>query len=331
MFRRQHLTLKFCSVLQDLSFDKLSVDKWNAGLAAKVIGTENLHEATKSLPLNFFVMTTSIDSIVSLATQSAYNAANTFQELFARYRRRQGLVASTASFGLITDVGHLSTNMTTVNLMARNKTLSLSEVEFLNNLELAFLNSESPFTEDTEPWAGAKDDPLSGATVITCMDPAALAAKKRDEEGTGNSGGLVPRWYSDGRVALIMRAFDDALKHADDTTSSSKDSGSNSAATQLRDQYDQLIKAGSDHQSQAKKFVTGAIVKAVADTLFVDASSIDASKTVAAYGVDSLIAAELRNWFNNVFRADISLLDLLDTKNNISALATVIVSKALKA
>lgn len=168
-------------------------------------------------------------------------------------------------------------------------------------------------------------------TVITCMDPAALAAKKRDEEAAGSSGGLVPRWYSDGRVALIMRASNDALKQADDTSSSSKDSGSNSVATQLRDQYDELIKAGPDHQDQTEKCVTGAMVKTVADMLFVDASSIEASKTVTAYGVDSLIAAELRNWVNNVFRADTSLLVLLDTKNNISALATAIVSKALKA
>jgi hypothetical protein len=68
-----------CAVsYQDISFDKVTVLGWRDGLAAKVLGTQNLHEATKHLSLKFFVMITSILSVLSFATQSVYTAANNF-------------------------------------------------------------------------------------------------------------------------------------------------------------------------------------------------------------------------------------------------------------
>jgi NADPH:quinone reductase-like Zn-dependent oxidoreductase/SAM-dependent methyltransferase len=112
---------------QDISFDKISIQRWRASLAAKVLGTRNLHEATLGLPLDFFVMTTSLESVFALATQSAYTAANVFQDAFARYRRQLGLVASTASFGFVSDVGSLATDSTTVDMFARNRTQTLTE------------------------------------------------------------------------------------------------------------------------------------------------------------------------------------------------------------
>jgi NAD(P)-dependent dehydrogenase (short-subunit alcohol dehydrogenase family) len=127
--------------LLDISFEKVSIERWQHSLAAKISGTRNLHEATRDLPLDFFVMTTSTESVYALATQSAYTAANAFQEAFARYRRQLGLVASTASFGLVTGVGLVGTDSTTVDLFKRNRTQTLTERRFLELLEPAFFKS----------------------------------------------------------------------------------------------------------------------------------------------------------------------------------------------
>ncbi|KAE8151809.1 polyketide synthase dehydratase-domain-containing protein [Aspergillus avenaceus] len=314
---------------EDLSFDKLSIEQWQSGLAAKVVGTRNLHEATKSLPLDFFVMTTSIESVLALATQSAYTAANTFQELFARYRRRQGLPASTTSYGHITDLGHLSKNTTTINLMARNKVLGISEHEVLRLLEPAFLNNETtPLHEGKDPWLGATEDPLSAVTVITCMDPRGLAAHKQEEVAAGGGSANIPRWYTDGRVSLVMRAFADAERHQQSADDANNAQG-NGTTGQIRQQFDEAIKAGPGERNKAEALVAGSITKTVAEMLFVDASGVDANKTVAEYGVDSLIAAELRNWFNTAFQAEISMLDLLDTRTTMKVLAKMIVDGAL--
>lgn len=73
----------------------------------------------------------------------------------------------------------------------------------------------------------------------------------------------------------------------------------------------------------------GAIVATVAGMLFVDAAGVDGGRTVVDYGVDSLIVAELRNRFNTAFGADISMLDLLDTRNTMRTLAATVVAGAL--
>lgn len=304
------------------------------GLAAKVVGTKNLHETTKSLPLDFFVMTTSLETVLALATQSAYTAANNFQELFARHRRSQGLPASTASFGLITDVGHLSTNTTTLSLMARNKALGVTESQFLRLLEPAFLNNDvsrgETKQEDDGAWVGASDDPLSASNIVTCLDPAELAAKKRAELAPGEEvAGPTPRWYSDARVALVMRAFEDAENHHnEDDDGRRRDTTTNSPAAALRHEFRDAVARGAEAEAEA--LVLKAIVATVAGMLFVDAAGVDGGRTVADYGVDSLIAAELRNWFSTTFGADISMLDLLDTRNTMRALAGTVVQGALK-
>ena len=325
--RRTNIELQ----LQDLSFDKLSIEQWHKSLAAKVVGTKNLHEATASLPLEFFVMTTSLESVLALATQSAYTAANNFQEAFARYRRNCGLPASTASFGLITDVGALGSNATTVSLMARNKVLAVTEHQFLSLLEPAFLTSDH-----SSAMVTSKDefDPLSAAGIITCLDPAAMATRKREEAAAGSALGSSPRWYSDARVSLIMRAFEDAYRHADDAAAAGQKGdasrGGSSAIAHLRDEFDKAIKGGPGERSGTEALVASAIVETVAGMLSIDAAGVSQAKGVAEYGVDSLIAAELRNWFNVAFRTNIPLLDLLDTHTSIKALASIVVNTALE-
>ncbi|KAL9031280.1 MAG: hypothetical protein Q9196_000687 [Gyalolechia fulgens] len=314
---------------QDLTFDKLTIDRWHESLAAKVVGTKILHDATLSLPLDFFVMTTSLESVCALATQSAYTAANNFQDLFARYRRRCGLPASTASFGFVNDLGSLSADSITVDMFARNKVMTITEPQFFSLLEPAFLDNER--TESAPPWIGKQHDPLSASTFITCLDPAAMAARKRNETESGLPSGPTPRWYSDGRVSLIMRAFDDAVRHGGDSTAqAAADQGGKSAVTRLRREFDAAVqKADPEEKAKTVTLVTGAIVTVVAEMLFIDGSGIDPVRTVADLGVDSLIAAELRNWFRVALGYDISMLDLLDAHTSINALAANIVEKRL--
>ncbi|KAI1814451.1 KR domain-containing protein [Poronia punctata] len=313
----------------DISFDKVSIDRWHQSLAAKVGGTRNLHEATLDMPLDFFVMTTSIESICALATQSAYTAANNFQEYFARYRRRLGLPATAISFGFIDDLGSLSTDSITVDLFARNKVLTISEHQFLALLEPAFLNQGLP--EDQE-GSGSHSDPLSAASIITCVDPAAMAAKKLDDEKAGiYSSASVPRWYSDGRVSHMMRAFQDAQRHSLDAGANQGDeaTAAESAMATLRREFAQAVQEGTAGLPGTIDLVKRAITSAVAEMLFIDPLGVHAAKTVAEHGVDSLIAAEPRNWFLKALGVNISMLELLDARTSIEQLSTNIATGAV--
>lgn len=311
----------------DLSFDKVPASRWNDGLSAKVHGTKNLHEATLGIPLDFFVMTTSALSVYAFATQGAYTAANNFQDAFARYRQRIGLAASTTSFSLVHEVTDVGTDTGTVDLFERNKTLTLDESQFLTYLEPAFLNNKTAVSENLEQWGGKVEDPLSAANLHTYLDPAAMMARKLEEKNKHSSSAL-PRWYSDARVSLIMRAFSDAQQHADSLTGS-LDEGSKNTVTVIRSGFDAAVQRGAGERTSTVEYVLGVISNAVAEMLFVDVEGIDPSKSVADLGVDSLIAAELRNWFHQALATNISMLDLLEPSVSIKSRAEAITDKAL--
>ena len=315
----------------DLTFDKLSSSRWNEGLSAKVEGTKNLHEATLSMTLDFFVMTTSALSVYAFPTQGAYTAANNFQDAFARHRRQMGLPASTTSFSLIREVTNVGTDSITVDLFERNKTLTLSESEFLTLLEPAFLNNRTADKTSSDHWSGQQEDPLSAANLHTYLDPVGMMARQREEtESEAPSSTLVPRWYGDGRVSLIMRAFSDA-QHNSANLQASPGEGSKNTVAHLRSEFDAAIREGPSGRASTVALVQSAIASAVAEMLFVDVEGIDPVKSVADLGVDSLIATELRNWFHQALGTKISMLDLLDPSVAISTRAASITDEALTA
>lgn len=315
----------------DLTFDKLSSSRWNESLSAKVEGTKNLHEATLPMSLDFFVMTTSALSVYAFATQGAYTAANNFQDAFARHRRQMGLPASTISFGLIQEVTNVGTDAVTVALFERNKALRLGESQFLALLEPAFLNNRTADETSSEQWFGQQQDPLSAANLHTYLDPRDMMARKRGEIASeAPSSATIPPWYRDGRVSLVMRAFSDAQWQSAHLQGSAVD-GSKNTVAHLRSEFDAAVREGATGRTRTVALVQSAITNVVAEMLFVDAESIDPAKSVADLGVDSLIAAELRNWFQQALGTTISMLDLLDPNVGISTQAAGITDKALAA
>lgn len=307
--------------LSDLSFEKISIDQWQSGIAAKTAGTINLHEATASLPLDFFVMTTTAETVWAPATQSAYIAASNFQEYFARYRRNLGLPASTVAYGLVKDVtsdfkeGAIGTEDMMVRMMAQTTT----EWQVLATLEPAFLGPDV-----SSSWFGQEHDPLSATSLFTCLDPAVLASM--------TPAAIAPHWFSDSRASLIMRAMADAQRsRASDAESGDGDGDKPraSSAARQRQAFDDAIKAGKEKRASTVELVTKLIVQTIADMLFVDVRNVNPAKSVAGHGVDSLIAAELRHWFLQVLATDLKTLDLLDAQTSISGLAESIVDKAL--
>ncbi|KAF2826264.1 polyketide synthase [Ophiobolus disseminans] len=329
-----------CAVsYRDISFNKLSLEGWRDGLAAKVSGTRNLHEATIAMPLDFFVMTTSLLSVLGFATQGAYTAANNFQDQFARYRHRLGLPATAAQFGLINDIGRLSTDKIALDMMDRNKVLTVPESYFLRLLEPAFLNHDN--AKAAMQCSGATIDSLAAAGYVTCVDPAHMATKEREDAELGLPSGAPPRWHSDARVSHIMQALDDALRHANsdgDTSGPSGGDDSRSAITRLRRDFDDAVQktraapAGPEQIEQrgrAVDLVTAALKNTIGAMLLMDESMIFANRSVSDHGVDSLIATEFRNWLLQGLGSKISMVDLLDARTTISVLAAQVVDLAV--
>jgi len=74
-------------------------------MAPKVEGSWHLHRLTKDLPLDFFVLFSSIAAMFGASGQGNYAAANAFMDALAHYRRARGLPATSINWGPWAEAG----------------------------------------------------------------------------------------------------------------------------------------------------------------------------------------------------------------------------------
>ncbi|MDH5548248.1 MAG: SDR family NAD(P)-dependent oxidoreductase, partial [Gammaproteobacteria bacterium] len=95
-------------VLSDATIKSQNRDKFRAVYAAKVDGTWNLHYASRKLPLDFFLLYSSISSIFGPPGQANYSAANSFLDVFSHYRRYNNLPATVINWPPVNNTGMAS-------------------------------------------------------------------------------------------------------------------------------------------------------------------------------------------------------------------------------
>ena len=118
------------AVLQDGFFASMDRPAFEKVLSPKVQGTWNLHLLTKDLSLDYFVMHSSVASVLGNHGQANYSAANAFLDGLAFHRRQLGLAAQSINWGPL-DTGLLdSQDEVKTRLMARGfEVASLEEIK----------------------------------------------------------------------------------------------------------------------------------------------------------------------------------------------------------
>jgi phthiocerol/phenolphthiocerol synthesis type-I polyketide synthase C len=97
-------------VLEDALIANLDADQLDRVLSPKVKGAENLDLATRGLSLDYFVLFSSVTTLIGNPGQGSYVAANAFMEGLARRRRQEGLPALAIGWGAISNVGVVAQN-----------------------------------------------------------------------------------------------------------------------------------------------------------------------------------------------------------------------------
>ncbi|WP_437917387.1 SDR family NAD(P)-dependent oxidoreductase [Sorangium sp. So ce302] len=93
------------AVLDDGVLSRQTAERYAQVLAPKARGAWNLHQATRDVPLDFFVLFSSGASVLGAAGQSSYAAGNAFLDGLAHARRAEGLPAHSLSWGPWGEVG----------------------------------------------------------------------------------------------------------------------------------------------------------------------------------------------------------------------------------
>jgi acyl transferase domain-containing protein/NADPH:quinone reductase-like Zn-dependent oxidoreductase/NAD(P)-dependent dehydrogenase (short-subunit alcohol dehydrogenase family)/aryl carrier-like protein len=261
-------------VMRDSSFAKMSIEKWHESLAPKVDGSWNLHQLLPS-NLDFFVMLSSSTGIMGSFGQSNYTVGNTYQDALASHRMRHGKRAHTLALSMVTGVGYVAQNEQ-VQALLRVRGM-LEEVPMDDIYKLLQFCCD-PDRVDTS---------TVGSQIIT---PLTLPADLRSMGIVAPLGSTRP------------------IYHYLDTLPSRFSYDTASAEAKNRPSY-KLAEATS--LAQATDIVVEAIQTQLSSLLVVSKDDIDPQKAIYRYGVDSLVAVEMRNWFSKAIGADVGTVDIM--------------------
>jgi pimeloyl-ACP methyl ester carboxylesterase/NAD(P)-dependent dehydrogenase (short-subunit alcohol dehydrogenase family)/acyl carrier protein len=95
-------------VVHDAMLPSITRGQLSDVLSPKVAGAWNLHEVVGNRPLDFFVMMSSLSSVLGSAGQASYSAANAFLDCLAYHRQALGLRGLTINWGPWADTGMTS-------------------------------------------------------------------------------------------------------------------------------------------------------------------------------------------------------------------------------
>jgi acyl transferase domain-containing protein/acyl carrier protein/NADP-dependent 3-hydroxy acid dehydrogenase YdfG len=102
--------LHAAAVFDDALMQNLDAQRMAVVIAPKLLGAWNLHQATRDIPLDHFVLYSSITTAIGNPGQANYVAANAGLEGLAEMRRHMGLPAVCIGWGPIGDAGYLTRN-----------------------------------------------------------------------------------------------------------------------------------------------------------------------------------------------------------------------------
>ncbi|MFG0264996.1 MAG: SDR family NAD(P)-dependent oxidoreductase [Rhodopirellula sp. JB055] len=114
-------------VLQDGLLMDMTAEQLLVPMSPKVQGGWNLHVATKDLPIETFVLFSSIAACLGSPGQANYAAANSFLDALAEYRRGKGLPATSIAWGPWAESGMAATEDRSSQLESRGMRLLPAE------------------------------------------------------------------------------------------------------------------------------------------------------------------------------------------------------------
>ncbi|KAL8934982.1 MAG: hypothetical protein Q9216_005641, partial [Gyalolechia sp. 2 TL-2023] len=282
-------------VLNDGLFQSMDPTSWRNTVDPKVKGSFNLHEAVKELELDFFVLLSSTSGIIGTPSQSNYAAGNTYQDALALHRRATGLPAVSLILPMILGVGYVADNPEIEDSLLRKGIYGIHEDELLAGFEAAMTPQRKGISNTHD------DSPPADAHIILGFEPSKLAHSVAQPETTDAF------WLSDPRFSHIVSMMQSSVS----STSSASNNGTSNANNSVSD-----IRA--KHKSSpedAMAAIRNSICHRLARLLSLDPEDVRPEegdgRSVASYGLDSMIGTEFRSWLFREFGADVSYQRLL--------------------
>ena len=111
--------MHMAAVLDDVLLANMSDQQIDKVLEPKLLGGDNLDQATREDKLDYFWLFSSVSVLMGNPGQANYVAANGYMDGLARKRCKEGFPALAIGWGAITDVGILERDKQTAEILAR--------------------------------------------------------------------------------------------------------------------------------------------------------------------------------------------------------------------
>jgi len=140
-------------VIDDAPLAALNRERMRTVMEPKAYGAWLLHQGTRDMKLDCFVMFSSISSIFGNPSQGNYGAANAFLDSLAHHRRGLGLPALTMNWGVLGGEGYVARNERVAEFLARQGTTALSPGEVMAILESSLVAGHTQIAAIRVDWA----------------------------------------------------------------------------------------------------------------------------------------------------------------------------------
>lgn len=270
----------------------MTLDEWNEAVRPKANASWNLHDVL-GRSLDFFIILSSTVGITGGPEQANYAAGNTFQDALARHLASQAEHAVSLDLPIIRGVGYVEERPELLDHLRSMGWAFMEEVEFHATLDYHCRPAEGPV-------------PLIRSQVL----PRFWLPQQ-----TATNGSELPSWRLDPLFSHLAVSSSAATSAAEGATDAKK--SVNHVA---------LLSAAKSPE-EAEKVVLEALLLKLSRVLSVDVSNLDAGKPLHAYGVDSLVAVELRSWIAKELKAEVSVFDMTNA-SSISQVATTATEKS---
>ncbi|KAM7190948.1 lovastatin nonaketide synthase [Rhypophila sp. PSN 637] len=278
--------IQLSMALQDRAVDNMTAEDWYTAVRPKVDGTWNLHNSLANTVLDFFVMFSSTSGLMGQYGQSNYAAANCFLDAFVQYRHRLGLAASVIDLGVMEDVGFVAESANLLEYFRFLDANLLTEEDMRECVALAIARSfprpdQSTLSNPSQISTGVLSN-------IPLSDPSNRIIWKRD------------------------RRFS-AYRSNMESGGSDGDSGTDESLKSFMMQLSSRGGTSGLVESEAVEFLSNEIGRTLYGFMMKNAEDMQLGKPLAALGLDSLVAIELRNWCRTQIGLDVSVLEIMQS------------------
>ncbi|MCZ8519462.1 MULTISPECIES: type I polyketide synthase [Paenibacillus] len=240
----------------------------------KAAGAWNLHRQFEGHALDFFILFSSIASVIVSTGQSNYSAGNTFLDALAQYRKSLGMPAVSINWGPWGDVG-LATQLDLLEYFVKRGFYPMTPEQGLDALGFLMSRPDAQCTVIGADWPTVADFnyPLGQAPAML----EAVLARSGEEERT----------ETDGRDAFRAEVL------------------------------------SLENRQERKALLESYLLELTASVLRIQSSKLATDQSMSFWGLDSMMAIELKGRIDSQLHISLTIVDLLKGPS-ISELADII-------